>query len=209
MVKPTTVNGGIYYVIFSYGTWVATQSWQLHIGPTGKLTMTNQGTLIEAPSSLSVGVWHCIIMTYNPANGAGLKYNLYVDNMVTPVVSGDMTTNTVLGRMHIAADVSDAGGGLSPLIGLIDEFRLYDKELSQSERVAYWNNGVGLYGVSDVSNGVIAYHFDELSGMAVPDYQQLNNSGLLINMEVDDLVVGIVRKPGSREGALASMGVGG
>ena len=207
MVKATTVVGGNYYVLSSYGTWASSQLFQIHIDTAGKVAITNYGVAITSPLALSLNVWHCIIITYNPANGAGFKYNIYVDDMVTPVASADMTTNTVLGLFHLGADISVAGGG-SHFIGLIDEFRLYDKELSQSERVAYRNNGVGLYGVQDV-NGVIAYHFDELSGMAVPDYQQLNNSGLLINMEVDDLVVGIVRKPGSREGALASMGVGG
>jgi hypothetical protein len=74
----------------------------------------------------------------------------------------------------------ESGNGTSPVYvarrgdgqyfkGTLDEIRLYNRALSQTEITAHYNNGLGQYGGAE-ANLVAGWHLDEGSGSSTSDY---------------------------------------
>jgi hypothetical protein len=97
-----------------------------------------KNTAGEGGSALPLNEWHHVAVTISDVNGAGKRtYKLYVDGQqvgintqctLTPSSTG-VTTSNWLGK-----SIDLTIGGLY-LTGYLDDFRIYDRELSQDEIV--------------------------------------------------------------------------
>lgn len=127
-------------------------------------TAADREGIVTAPA-LPVGVWKHVAVT-----ARGLEYRLYVDGVEAgaalgvPVTPAQIGSNTEqwLGRSRFPADPF--------LDGAIDDFRIYDRALSQPEIAA----------LARPQAGYAHYGFEEASGSVVRDSSELGLHGTLV-----------------------------
>jgi hypothetical protein len=91
---------------------------------------------VEGNNNLSDNKWHYVVMTYNGSNtAAGIK--LYVDgNEESKNILKEQPLNTI--RNQINLQLGSKGGDFNPFNGTMDEIRIYNRVLSQSEIKAHY-----------------------------------------------------------------------
>ena len=140
-VKTTSVSGAD--TIASTWDFHTTSGWRFMLTPQPELLIADANGTNHRDShggtAVNDGKWHHVVATYDGSqNSSGIK--VYVDaiaNVMTP------TTNTAPGALSNAMfNIGKIGGGTPQYFnGSIDEVRLYNRTLSQSEVTALYNAG--------------------------------------------------------------------
>lgn len=150
---------------------------------------------------VSFETWHNVTLRYNT-----------VTNILDGFLDGEEAVSNILGDRSApfengysqiyalgVADGTNLGSGLY-FNGLIDEFVVWNRSLSNSEIITLYNNGSGLYGdksVTPFNSGLVAgYHFDEGSGFTVTDFSDNGNNGT-VNGDINYVSGFVVYNPPS------------
>jgi len=132
---------------------------------------TNNSTLSAALTS----GWHHVLLTYDGVSStSSSSFNVYVDGV-------GYAANTAVGLAG-ASDVNYVGKAAFHFKGLIDEFAIFDSELSSSDATDIYNSGVPL-GLSSYSPvGWWRMGDDDFgTGTTITDQGSGGNDGTLTN----------------------------
>lgn len=127
-IKASSLTGN--RVIFKKQNWSA--SYELAIYG-GQLTFNLNGPGSVSTAAPSTGVWHLITATYD---GAAKK--IYVDGSISQAASGPIGTNGE------AIMIGTSGGWENYFSGLVDDARIYNRALSQTDVQSLYNSGAGV-----------------------------------------------------------------
>ncbi len=178
-VKPSSV--GIDRQIMSDGNGGGMTQWELKTSTSsGKIDFRKwQGGAVGVTSadSLAAGTWTHVASSYD-----GTSWRIYWDGTLnnTNTATGPVETNRRL--MIGAVDVS--GSSLQYWSGAIDDVRLYDCVLSNSQINEIYNAGLM------IPNLVGHWKLDETSGDTAHDYSGNDNHGVLTNMSGTEWTTG-------------------
>jgi len=131
-INPSTSPANNWGIIFARWPGATAYHFSLGDGTTNnKLTIyinTSSGTKnVSIPTTISLGAWHHVAFTYD-----GTNLNLYVDGTLS-------ATTTHSGNITSVASSSLIGDKVSatlPFKGIVDEFKVYSRALSQAEIAA-------------------------------------------------------------------------
>jgi hypothetical protein len=153
----TYETGNTNYILYRNGAWA------LYMDENGKLNLSVTGlstnTLVTSAASIPKERWVHVAGTYD---GAALR--VFIDGTLdnTAIATGSLASNT--NGISIG---SYAGGGV-PMI--YDEVRVASSAL-------YTATFTPKRRLTDVSNTILMYHFDETSGTSVADSSGYSNTG--------------------------------
>jgi len=147
-IKPASVNGGtiayvsncnyncanwcLAFIGLTLGGQIAIQSWS---------TVTNSNLVSLTGPVLSINVWTHVVQTYSPNNGMCLYVNgtlFNQSNTFTYAASGS-ADYIYLGMFPLQACVTFNVIAIGQYYGLLDEFRLFSREITASEVYALAN----------------------------------------------------------------------
>ncbi len=135
-------------------------------------------------NTLSSG-WHHIVATFDTQ-----FLKLYVDSVLKVTKTLPQNANIRYPYKKPLAIGRGRSDQASNFAGRIDEARVYNRAITDTEVAVHYNSGSGQFGSPE--NGLVAgYHFDEGTGTVANDYSGLNHHGTLYNgpLWVDRTVV--------------------
>ena len=97
---------------------------------------------IRTSSSYTTAMTHITLSYDGSRTPSGLK--IYIDGVSQTLVTISNTLTSSTSNTDILTLSSGGTGGLSPIGGIIDEFGVWDKELTASEVTELYNSGAGL-----------------------------------------------------------------
>lgn len=172
-----------------------TTGYRVYLSPDNKLNVSwTGGTTLTSSTTLPSTIWHNIAIVYS---GGSMK--LYIDGVIdSTVASSAPTANT--NTFSIGAEYRNKSDIRNYFAGDIDEFRLWDKNLSLTNIKFIINqeilqNGIGVKGAiipetiskNDIQtlkwvNLVAYYSMNSFIGTHVDDDSAKNNRGNLFNL---------------------------
>jgi len=148
----------------------------------------------DRDTTLPLNEWHHLAFTYSESSQTA---NLYLDGTVVHTISGAAATASSNYDLYIGAPYGAVAD--QHFNGLVDEVRVYDRELSLAEVQAEYNAGAaahlggGTASSYDPWGGnppVARWSFDEYTGSTAYDRSGSGNEGALTDMEASDWVHG-------------------
>lgn len=131
----------------------------------------------EVTNALTPNKWQLITASYNKDTN---NMTLYVNNILIKNNTGVITSPPT--TMYIGSDYVIAGTG-GDFSGLIDEVRIYNRTLSDSEITEIYNSGL-VANSSLPSTGLVAwYSFNEGTGTSAYDKSGNANTGTLVGFD--------------------------
>ncbi len=117
--------------------------------------------------------WHHVVVAVSSVGGSS-SATLYFDS----VSKGSITvaTDSNLNGVRIGDFTSTLS---SPFYGSLDEVRIYNVALTQTDVNNHYNSGVGTSGSPTEGNIIAGWHFDEGTGTNAADYTSGNHPGTL------------------------------
>ena len=121
-------------------------------GMLGNYLNSGVGGTIQAPSALTLNVWHQVAFTYD-----GTLHKLYIDGALVQTVSSGVPTSLSSAGTTMGIGVKLANGDSTAAAsdgsqgywkGQIDDLAFYDNALTESDITTLYNNGIA--GVSAV-----------------------------------------------------------
>ncbi|MDG2123118.1 MAG: LamG domain-containing protein, partial [Verrucomicrobiales bacterium] len=191
-VKTTATND---HGIVAWGNSTLTGGkWHLRVnsnaanGPVGAIRTEVQGDFHIGTTVINDGEWHHVVSVFpaDPPTGTVDDVFHYVDGVLegiggvgggSPLVdTDDFADFMTIGRRR-------QGAALRAFPGLVDDVRIYDRELSATEVV-------GLVGATPSTDGMVAYYdFEEGAGEVVNDAGSNGIDGVLIDVVAEPVVV--------------------
>ena len=136
-------------------------------------------TGMQTTISFTDNKWHHIVTMWN--TGA---FNIYVDGNNQILENDGLDTGTVSTLLSSTVPISigrRGTGGNYISSGIIDELRLYNRSLTQSEITTLYNSGASKL-LAPTTNGLVAYYpMDENTGSIAHDMSGNNFHGTLVN----------------------------
>jgi len=116
---------------------------------------------------------------------------------VNGVLTGTSTTATpfapTAGRGMIGGMFNNSNVASRFYKGTLEEFKVFEAGLTDSQILADYNAGVGKYGYNNDTGLVSGFHLDEGSGTATDDYGSANANGTLTGATLPSWVTGFVQ----------------
>jgi hypothetical protein len=170
-------RGILMYHNSSGGATPAAISFNLYNTNSGS-TATRKRITTQTANILTKGVWNNIVITYDGSGlGSGIKlYKNGVSQTVT-VTQDNLQNNTIVNTEDAFLVAFNAVSGF--LSGNLDEFAIFNTELSSGDALAIYNSGApnDLTSLSPLS----WYRFEEGSGTTAIDSGSGGNNGSLTN----------------------------
>jgi len=164
------------------------EGWDLNVDTSGVFNINLQFTAAGSSGvTLSAGTWYQLGFT---RAGSGTAWQLYVNGQAqgTPITNNQNTTS---GFFTVGAWRSGGGTAGSFANGVIDEVRVYERQLSGAEMLTLYNRASDPT-ISDISTSSIRglWKFNETSGTTYADSS--GNTFDLTGVNTPTLVTGIV-----------------
>jgi len=163
---------------FSLETWIkpinSTFNWIYQAGfldiyfSGNSLEIGLDGTYRTAGDSLGLNAKNHLVITFSPATSTNTRIKVYVNGVLGTNFTVKNTIKNGTGNLYIGSYTSSGWD----LDGIIDEFRIYDFELSQSQIDAMFNLGKG---TANLPTGV---NFTTVGARAVAQFKCNENTGL-------------------------------
>lgn len=183
--KSTASAWGIIYAAQSYG-YPELIGHNLYLTAAGKLETSFYyyfPRLTTSPLSYNDGMWHFAVLT-RTSDGV---YRIYCDGALVatsasfyPYLGGypindTYPPSTCVGRVYMYGWTF-----YYPFLGTIDEVCVFSEVLTAAKIAAYYNNGVGIYGMP-AAGLVRGWHFDDNAGTTAVDFSASGKNGTLVN----------------------------
>jgi hypothetical protein len=170
-------GGTVQFTVFSGGAWGVSQA------------------LITNSAAVGDGAWHHVVCTWDLANNVNC-FNIFIDGTEYSKALANATyasAGTWSGMTNTTSDLLIGAGvyGGSPYDGQIDEFAIFDDELSASQATSIYNSGTA----TDLSGETYLLGYwrngDPTGTGAYPtitDQSSNSNDGTMISMVAADIV---------------------
>jgi hypothetical protein len=130
-VKPESLTGT--RMIFGKSNYSTKTNYLLRVKPNGYIQWEYNGYTDTDSVPLQLNTWHHIVVT---ASGPGQIKRIYIDNQL---VKETLTSSGPFGLVTNPFTIGYASYGSEYFIGVIDDIRMYNKVLSESEIDALFN----------------------------------------------------------------------
>lgn len=176
--KPTSI--GNRQDIFHNGKNDGQEGYMLYIDSAGVFKMDLIFTATGSSGiTLSAGTWYHLVVA---RGGTGTGWQMYVNGVAqgTPITNDQNTATTFL---TIGAERSGAGAASNFANGLIDDLRIYERQLSAAEILAWYTHSTAPNSTNDISsaNLVAWWKLDETGGTTAVDSSGNSRTATLVN----------------------------
>ena len=185
-INPSSVTGIAKGIISKGGLLGTSLRYGLRISNGRILLLTNGAERLVTRSSnlISTNVWTHVTAVYNSSVN---EFKIYINGALD-------TTSVVAGAAPVSNSDSlfiGISGSTTPFPGMMDEVRIWNKNLSVLQVIAFMKSGIGLSGDFDSDNLVLSIPFQNNTGSGVlftaMDYSDNSNNGQARNVTGIDL----------------------
>lgn len=179
-------TGTLQYFL-SQGSAVNNNGLQIGFKANDKFVCSFYGTNeLETTATYTDTEWHHFLVTYNATTNAR---KIYIDG---DLVASDTAPADYGGTGHLFIGKGISGNYFD---GKLDEFVIYNIELTATQDTSLFNRGAGKTTIPD-GTMIVGYHFDETSGTTATDFVGSNNATLNGGMGTSNWVQGNVSDKG-------------
>jgi len=196
--------------VFSFSIWFKTSTpsrtliskkllgasdpgYQIHMHSGGKIEFHLVGSGggeidVESPSGFDDGVWHNTVVTYDGSSTAA-GVSIYIDGVSQSIsITVDTLVASTLNSEQLR--IGTLAASTEPWDGNLDEFSVWDKELTSGEVTEIYNAGVpmDLNKHSAAANLVAFYRNGDNDVFPTLTDNKGSNNGTMTNMEAGDIV---------------------